>query len=172
MPAPLHLLGDDAPRLKCGCGKDWGCIEAYTTIAGLPQLLAYKLKGYPDHPLASSSKPEKEKALSLRDLAQEGDQLAQEIFDFQARALGLHAASLITALDPSYVVIGGGLIDPESTTEAFRTRYLNGIRDAALPYLFAAQQQRVQFVAASLGELSQAIGAALVAARTFPLGGA
>jgi predicted NBD/HSP70 family sugar kinase len=67
------------------------------------------------------------------------------------------------ALDPGIVVIGGGLIDPESTTPEFRERYLEGIRSAARPYLFPAQRERLRIVPATLGELSQAIGAALVA---------
>ncbi len=104
--------------------------------------------------------------LALRDLAQEGDALALDIFDFQAKALGLHAANLITSLDPAFVVIGGGLIDPGATTPEFRERYLSGIRNAALPYIFPAQKRNIQFVPASLGELSQAIGAALVALNT------
>jgi predicted NBD/HSP70 family sugar kinase len=67
------------------------------------------------------------------------------------------------ALDPGIVVIGGGLIDPESTTPEFRQRYLDGIRRAAEPYLFPAQRERLRIVPATLGELSQSIGAALVA---------
>ncbi len=39
MPAPLHLLGVTGKPFPCGCGRDWGCIEAYTTISGLPRLL-------------------------------------------------------------------------------------------------------------------------------------
>ena len=73
---------------------------------------------------------------SLRGLAQKNDPLALEIFDFQARALGLHVASLAMALDPQFVVIGGGLMDPEATTEAFRNRYLRIIRETAAPYLW------------------------------------
>src|SRR5215213_7532450 len=42
MPAPLHLLG--VPAYSCGCGRSWGCIEMYTALAGLPYLLADKLK--------------------------------------------------------------------------------------------------------------------------------
>ena len=71
------------------------------------------------------------------------------------------------ALDPEFVVIGGGLIDPESTTPEFRERYLGGIRRAAEPYLWATQREKIKFVPATLGELSQAIGAALVAMYTF-----
>jgi len=101
--------------------------------------------------------------LSLRGLAQKGDALALEIFDFQARALGLHVANLVMVLDPRHVVIGGGLMDPEATTAEFRERYLRIIREAAKPYLFPAQRDTIRIIPAALGDLSQAIGAALVA---------
>lgn len=162
MPAPLHLLNNIKP-FSCGCGKNWGCIEAYTTISGLPQLLTEMLPKYPNHELAKSPAAPKEKALSLRGLAQKGDPLAVEIFDFQARALGLHLANLSMVLDPQFVVIGGGLMDPEATTEEFRARYLRLIHETAKPYLWPAQRSRLTIVPASLGDLSQAIGAALVA---------
>jgi len=165
MPAILHLLGGMKP-LKCGCGRDWGCIEPYTTISGLPQLLEEFLPRHPAHPFHASPAPVKEKALALRTLAQKGDPLALDIFDFQARALGLHMASLLIAVDAEYVVIGGGLIDPEATTAEFRARYLRLIRESALPYLWPQQRERLKLVPASLGELSQAIGAALVALYT------
>jgi glucokinase len=162
MPAPLHLL-DDAPAYPCGCGRAWGCIEVYTTLSGIPYLLAEKFKQYPEHDLAKSPAGPKEKAFALRGLAQKGDPLALELFDFQARALGLHIANLVMALDPQYVVIGGGLMDPESTSDEFRARYLKIIKETAIPYLWPAQQKSICIVPASLGELSQAIGAALVA---------
>jgi glucokinase len=161
MPAPLHLL--DAKPYTCGCGRTWGCVEMYTTLAGLPYLLEEGLKRYPDHELSSSPGSSRHKALALRGLAQKGDRLAVEIFDFQARALGLHVASLSMALDAQFVVIGGGLMDPESTTSEFRTRYLQIIRDTAAPYLWPPQREALTVVPASLGDLSQAIGAALVA---------
>ena len=163
MPAPLHLLDLPGKPFTCGCGKDWGCVEAYTTISGLPQLLAAKLPKYPDHPLAKSDKPIKEKVLSLRTLAQKGDALALEIFDFQARVMGLHVANLTMALDAKFVIIGGGLMDHESTTAEFRERYLRIIRESAMPYLWPPQRTTIQIVPAAMGELSQAIGAALMA---------
>lgn len=165
-PAVLHAIGgglEQVPPFRCGCGRTWGCVEPYTTISGLTQYLDHLLPKYPDHPLATSTDAPKKKALSLRDRAQEGDPLALEIFDLQARALGLHAANLAMALDPAYVVIGGGLIDPEATTPEFRARYLGHIEAAARPHLFPAQRERMKFVAATLGELSQCIGAALLA---------
>jgi glucokinase len=161
MAAPLHLLG--AKPYPCGCGRTWGCVELYTTLAGLPYLLAERLAALPDHPLARATGTGKEKALSLRGMAQKGDPLAVELFDFQARAMGLHIANLVLALDPEFVVIGGGLMDPESTTEEFRERYLQIVRDTARPHLWPVQRDRLTVLPSTLGELSQAIGAALVA---------
>jgi glucokinase len=161
MPAPLHLL--NARPYPCGCGRTWGCIEVYTTLSGLPHLLAERLAAHPEHPLASSPLTPREKALSLRGLAQKGDPIALGLFDFQACAMGFHIANLSMALDPTFVVIGGGLMDPENTTEVFRERYLNIVRETALPLLWPVQRPRFNLTASSLGEMSQGIGAALVA---------
>ncbi|HVZ71250.1 MAG TPA: ROK family protein [Polyangia bacterium] len=161
MAAPLHLLG--AKAYACGCGRTWGCIELYTTLAGLPHLLAEKIGEHPDHPLAKSTATPKERAMALRGLAQKGDALAVELFDFQARALGLHVAKLAMVLDPAWVVVGGGLMDPESTSVAFRERYLHIVSETARPLLWPQQRDRIRVLPSTLGELSQAIGAALVA---------
>jgi glucokinase len=161
MPAPLHLLG--ARPYPCGCGRTWGCFEVYTTLSGLPYLLEERLPRYPDHQLARSEQSMRERAFALRGLAQQGDPLAVELFDFQARAIGLHVANLSMALDPTYFVIGGGLMDPEATTPAFRERYLQIVRDTADEYLWPPQRGKITVVPAALGDLSQAIGAALVA---------
>lgn len=167
MPAPLHLLGRPGlGAFSCGCGRPWGCVEAYTTISGLPQLLAEFLKDFPEHPLHHSDLPPKEKVLGLRGLAQQGDELALAIFDFQARVLGYHVAALVQAVDPSWVIIGGGLMDTESTSAEFRQRYLSAVETVARPLFWPTQRERVRFAAASLGELSQAIGAARVAMLT------
>jgi len=161
LPAPLHLLGERP--YPCGCGRTWGCVEVYTSLSGLPYLLEARLRRYADHELARSSQSLKEKAFGLRGLAQQGDALALEIFDLQARALGLHVATLAMVLDPSFFVIGGGLMDPEATTTTFRERYLGLVRQAAREYLWPGQRDTVSIVPAALGDLSQAIGAALAA---------
>lgn len=163
MAAPLHLFGLGGEPIHCGCGKNWGCVEPYTTIAGLSRLLLEKLKKYPDHELAKSTASEKEKALSLRTRAQKGDPLALEIFDFQARAMGFHVANLVTLLDPGVVIIGGGLMDREVTSPEFRERYLRTLHATAMPYLWPVQRKSLEIVPAVLGELSQAIGSALLA---------
>jgi len=161
MPAPLQLL--EAKPYKCGCGREWGCFELYTSLAGLPYLFEEALDRYPDHELAKMEGTPKERILPLRGLAQKGDELALELFDFQAKAMGILIANLAMAVDPDTFVIGGGLIDPEATTEEFRDRYLGKMRETALEYLWPVQCEQLRLLPASLGELSQAIGAALVA---------
>jgi glucokinase len=141
-----------ANPFRAAAASDWGCVEAYTTISGLPHLLAEKLKKYPDHELAKSTAPEKEKVLSLRSRAQKGDALALEIFDFQARVMGLHVANLVALLDPGIVVIGGGLMDHEVTTPEFRERYLRIIRETAAPYLWP-QRATIKIVSRRSGRI-------------------
>lgn len=162
MPAPFARLG--LPAFRCGCGRDWGCFEAYTSISGLPQLISHLLSKYPDHAFAGKVEIGKPEALALRGMAMKADPLALEAFDLQARALGLAVATGAMAYDPSHIVIGGGLIDPEATTATFRQRYLEGIRRAAAEYSWSPIEH-LQFHEANLGELSQAIGAALMARR-------
>ncbi len=161
-PAPYEALG--LPRFSCGCGRDWGCHEAYTSISGLPQYIERFLPLFPQHPFHKDQRTEKEKALSLRGLAQDGDDLALKIFDTQATALGLTVTAGAMAYDVTHVIIGGGLIDPDATTPQFRERYLQGIKDGAKRYAWTDPSE-LHFSTARLGELSQAIGAALLATR-------
>ncbi len=159
-PAPLHLL--NIPALRCGCGRDWGCYEAYTSISGLTQLLDIYLPKHPGHILEQQENT-KTSCLALRDLAQEGDALALDIFNCQARAVGYLVATMARVFDPTHIVIGGGLMDPASTTKVFREQYLHVLWETAKPYLDTPQRANIQVHPASLGELSQAIGAALMA---------
>ena len=77
--------------------------------------------------------------------------------------MGLHVANLAMAFDPGIFIIGGGLMDHEVTTPEFRERYVRLIHEAAQPYLWPQQRDTLKIVPAILGDLSQAIGAALVA---------
>lgn len=164
MPAPYERLG--LPAFRCGCGRDWGCFEAYTTISGLPQYLKFLLPKFPGHTLTKAGPPDKKMALSLRTRAREGDPLAVEIFDRQARVLGYTAAVGCMAYDPTHIVIGGGLMDPESTTPEFRSRYLAQVRKGTAEVHWGDMAE-LQFHEASFGELSQAIGAALLALENY-----
>ena len=65
---------------------------------------------------------------------------------------------------PGFVVVGGGLMDHQSTTPEFRERYINVLRESAMPYLWPAQRASIKFAASELGELSHRSGP-----RSYPL---
>ena len=120
-----------------------------------------------------TSKPEKLK-LAGADIANLLNPYFNSRFMEQARAvvplalfLALFQYIVLQRSVADATLIGGGLIDPHSTTEEFRKRYLDGIRAAAEPWLFPVQQRTIQIVPAALGELSQAIGASLTALYTW-----
>ncbi len=161
MPAPLQRLG--LPIFHCGCGRDWGCVEPYTTLSGLPQYLDHLLPQYKQHEFYRSALSRPAQAKMLRSRAQQGDALALRIFKMQAQALGYHVASLAMALDPQIVVIGGGVMDPDHTTQYFRDTYMEEVYQQAHVYLFPSQRRTLRLVAATLGSNAPALGAALVA---------
>ena len=82
----------------------------------------------------------------------------------------LSEAQALPPLEPrSSVVVAGeggttavryGRVD---TTDAFRARYLSTISETLRPNLWPQQRDRITILPSTLGELSQAIGAALVA---------
>ncbi len=51
--------------------------------------------------------------------------------------MGVLVADVAMTLDPGIVVIGGGLMDYEATTDEFRARYLRVVRETAIPLLVA-----------------------------------
>lgn len=160
MPAPYAELG--LPAFHCGCGRSWGCFEAYTTISGLPQLVQQLSNDFPDHPLSKKSSIKKVDVLPLREMAQGNDPLALKVFDIQAQALGLAVTAACMAYDPTHVVIGGGIMDKEATTPQFRQRYLENVRFGASRHHWGDINE-LRLHEAVLGELSQAVGAALYA---------
>ena len=149
MPAPLHLLG--AKPYPCGCGRTLGLRRALHDAGG-PALPAGREAAGATRPPAGEvdRRAEGEGAGAARP-AQKGDALAVELFDFQARAMGCTSRTWCMALDPEFVVIGGGLMDPESTTEAFRERYLKIVGETARPYLWPVQRERLHDPAVDAG---------------------
>jgi glucokinase len=81
-----------------------------------------------------------------------------ELVDDAARRLGAALATLVNALDPELVVIGGGLgLDP---------RYMEMVVAAARPLIYAPTTAALPIVPAQLGSEAGVIGAAALAVNT------
>jgi glucokinase len=91
--------------------------------------------------------------------AAEGDHEALAVLDMFAEWVALGVANLIALLDSSLVVIGGGLV-------AAGDLLLDPVRAAFAGQVMAPDERRdVRIVAARLGEVAGAIGAALLGGR-------
>ncbi len=125
---PTHRLRDPIePDFVpvCGCGKE-ACAEAYVSLAALDNHLrrALTLERWRDHELHATEDRGRDRAATLLARAQKGDELALELFDRQALALGLLFVQLANCFDPHILLIGGGLT--ESSPE-FRERFVGRV---------------------------------------------
>ncbi|QDV45999.1 Fructokinase [Stieleria neptunia] len=114
--------------------------ESAISLTGLTHQLEYRLTlpQWADHPLQSVAGSTRDKAKSLRGLASQGDALALELFDDQARALGITLLDLNYVGDFDLLIIGGGVCDLSADVkerykriaeEAYRQHALDGFRD-------------------------------------------
>jgi glucokinase len=87
-----------------------------------------------------------------------GDPLVTETIADAGRYLGYGLASVINLLNPSRIVLGGGVIEAVGLMFDLAVEYAG--REA-----LAAPHARVEFVRASLGDHSGVVGAALIAAN-------
>jgi glucokinase len=142
---------------QCPCGRK-GCMEAY---AGR---LAMELRARRD--VDNGEKTVLFKIMEERGRTRltsgvwaraldRGDPMAQRLLDRAVRALGAGIASTLNILDVEAVIIGGGL------GLRLGEPYVERIREAMLPHLFAAENPPAVELAA-LGDLGGAIGASLL----------
>ncbi|MEZ6069660.1 MAG: ROK family protein [Pirellulales bacterium] len=115
-------------------------VESAVSLSGLTHQLGYRLTldRWRDHPLNTAPGSTKDKAKQLRGLADQGDELALELFDDQAKALGIALLDVNYVGDYDLLVIGGGVCDLSSTVreryrgiaeETYRRLALDGFRD-------------------------------------------
>jgi glucokinase len=142
---------------RCPCGRR-GCIEAYAGRAAMEH------KARKDHHKGRHTDLFKlmrhhgrnrltsgiwERALKHR------DDLATELLDRAAKALGTGIASAVNLLDPEAVILGGGLGD------RLGARYADQIQAEMAKHLFVDEHPPA-FQQAELGDLGGAIGASLL----------
>ncbi|MEM6328802.1 MAG: ROK family protein [Planctomycetota bacterium] len=103
-------------------GNATSTAESAISLSALTHQLAHRLSldAWRDHPLNAGGESMRDKAKRLRELAAAGDALACELFDDQARALGVALLCVNYLGDYDRLVIGGGVCD---LAPAVRDRY-------------------------------------------------
>ncbi len=102
--------------------------------------------------------PEAVRGEHLTEAALDGDPEALVVIKEFAWWLAVGLANLCNVLDPSVIVLGGGLIEAEQAV-------MGPLRDAFADLVEAPGARRVKIVPARLGEKAGAVGAALLAAQ-------
>lgn len=104
-------------------GNTYCCAESAISLTALTHQLQYRLllDEHRNHPLNSHPGTMKDRAKTLRQLCADGDALAVELLDDQAKALGIVMLMVNYIGDYDLLVIGGGVCDMSDT---MRDRYL------------------------------------------------
>lgn len=159
---PGHMLVDPAgPR--CPCGRR-GCWERFASGSGLSRIardaaVAGRLTTAVD---LAGGDTEGVRGEHVVEAARSGDTDAGQVLDEFAWWLAAGIANLVDILDPSVVVLGGGVMEAADVL-------LDRVVDA-LPaqVLASAHRPPIPVVAALLGERAGAVGAALLTVEPPP----
>ncbi len=144
LPATLQQR-HDLPLLACGCGLR-GCLERYVSGSGLAMIHERRGGDALD-------------AAEVVARAQAGDAIAQQALAIHRDLLGYSFASLILALDPHVIVLGGGLSKLE--------QLYRDLPAAIAPYLFDGVRVP-PILPPTFGDAGGARGAALLVRQHHP----
>jgi len=110
VPIPLGgIVGAGQPMPACNCGQS-GDAESVASLTGIQKnLLPYWLTRYEGHELGRM--PIGQAAKLVRKYAEDGDEMALEIFRQQAIAIGRLFTIAANFLDPDEYFLGGGVVE-------------------------------------------------------------
>ncbi len=119
------LLAEGQPIPECNCGF-LGDVESVASLTGIERnLLPYWLTRFPDHELAKKGSI-RQAAKLVRGYADSEDELALEIFNQQAMAIGRLFTIASNFIDPGAYFVGGGVVE---ASPRFREWFLTRVRE-------------------------------------------
>ncbi len=132
--------------------------ESAISLTALTHQLGYRLtlEQWRDHPLHDAQGSVRDKAKRLRELAADGDRLAQELFDDQASALGIALLMINYIGDYDVLVIGGGVCD---LAKKLRQRYLEVAEKSYFEHALDGFRNMSGFSFSVCGDHASVIGA-------------
>ncbi|MBU5594770.1 ROK family glucokinase [Amphibacillus sp. MSJ-3] len=137
----------------CNCGRQ-GCLETIASATGIARIAQEKVKHYSDSTLVTILN-EKNK-LTAKDVFSaygKGDRCATEVVEEVTDVLGLAISNIAAILNPSKIVIGGGVSKAGELL-------LNPLKNAYKKYALPRSYEGSSFAIASLGNDAGIIGGA------------
>ena len=149
-----HITVDFDQPIPCTCGKK-GCLETVASATGIVNLT----RRYADEYAGDAElkklidNGEEVTAKTVFDLAKENDELALIVYRNFSRYLGISCANIASVLNPSTIVIGGGV----SAAGQF---LLDGVQKVYDENTFPQVRTTTKLALATLGNDAGVIGAA------------
>ena len=141
----------------CGCGIR-GCLEQYASGSALMRHTREAISASPDVARNLLARGDGTldglKGQHITDAARDGDPVALAAFNTMANYLGAGIASLCAVIDPSCIVLGGGVIEAGEI-------FLKPTREAALRLIpFSGKHPYPEIIPAELGNYAGLVGVA------------
>ncbi|MDC3413394.1 ROK family glucokinase [Aquibacillus sp. 3ASR75-11] len=153
----------DPSGIRCNCGRK-GCLETIASATGIVRKAKEGMKQNKHSMLTVHDR--KEGDISAKDvfaMAEKGDQLANQIVEDITNTLGLAISNLAIAINPSKIVIGGGVSKAgESLLKPLRKAF----DKHALPRI----SKECEFVIAQLGNDAGVFGGAYIVKQAMKMG--
>jgi glucokinase len=158
------LLAEGQPVPECNCGNRGDAESVASLTAVEKSLLPFWITRHRGHQLAGMASMA-EAAKLVRDLRESDDELAIEILEQQAMALGRLFTIVGNFIDPSAYFVGGGVVE---ASPRCRKWFLDQVSsDTTLRY---EQRATVSFALIPDLDMAGARGAALAAAQSLEIG--
>lgn len=144
----------------CNCGGR-GCLETIASATGIVQQAKDKIAEYPTSRLASHY--EKHGKIGTKDifeLADNGDEISENIIEHTTDILGYSLANTATIMNPSRLIIGGGV---SNAGEQLLSKIKSNFQKYALPRISNGCEVKL----AQLGNDAGIIGAAYLVKRNL-----
>jgi len=145
-----HMIVDpNGPRCRCGAR---GCLEAYAGAYGIARTARHALRRRGKRRLAMGGRLD---ARAVFEAARRGDPAARETVRLTGERLGTAIASLLNLLNPSMVVIGGGIA---ASFDALSPHVRRTVERGA----FTATARAARIEPSRLGNDAAVVGAAML----------
>lgn len=146
-----HLKVEYEHPVQCPCGQ-WGCLEAHGSGTALNRMMKEMAEKNSEFEAKLAEKGLKQDGAGCAELASEGNEEAQKIFDTIGMYLGRGMSYCINILNPQAIVIGGGVA---ASLERIRPAMQNVIKNQAF-----GKMNKVDIVSTPLGYEAALFGAA------------
>ncbi|MBE6022983.1 MAG: ROK family glucokinase [Cellulosilyticum sp.] len=143
--------------LQCGCGRK-GCWEQYASATALIRQAKEAVAKHPESQilaLAKDGKIENINAKVVFDAAKTGDKVASDVLETYYKYIACGLTNLINTLEPSMIVLGGGM----SAQKEYLT---NPVTKYVQEEMYGGLSLKTKITAATLGNDAGIIGAAFL----------